>query len=104
MRPCEGSAITAACAPDSWTETGDRHPPQWPLPDDAAPVTMATACRSMENEMEQPSTTDKPSHCLLCGQVGPVVLYGHWICDHCKNVVQAEALARKRKIEKEGGR
>jgi hypothetical protein len=24
-------------------------------------------------------------------------------CDHCKNVVQAEALARKHKIEKEGG-
>ncbi len=46
---------------------------------------------------------ERPSHCLLCGQVGPVLLYGHWICDHCKNVVQAEALAKKRKIEKEGG-
>ena len=34
---------------------------------------------------------------------GPALLYGHWICDHCKNVVQAETLARKRKIEK-GGR
>jgi hypothetical protein len=46
---------------------------------------------------------EKPSSCLLCGQAGPALLYGHWICDHCKNVVQAETLARKRKIEREGG-
>jgi len=35
--------------------------------------------------------------------VGPALLYGHWACEHCKNVVQAEALSKKRKIEKEGG-
>lgn len=44
---------------------------------------------------------EKPSQCLLCGQVGPALLYGHWICDHCKNVVQAEALTKKRKALKE---
>ncbi len=46
---------------------------------------------------------DKSSHCLLCGLAGPALLYGHWICDHCKNVVQAEAVSQKRKIVKEGG-
>jgi len=46
---------------------------------------------------------EEPSHCLLCGGVGPALLYGHWLCEHCKNVVQAEALFKKRKIEKEGG-
>jgi hypothetical protein len=46
---------------------------------------------------------EKPSYCLLCGQIGPALLYGHWVCDHCKNVVQAEALAKKRQIIKEGG-
>jgi hypothetical protein len=35
--------------------------------------------------------------------VGPALLYGHWVCEHCKNVVQAEAVSKKRKIEKEGG-
>jgi hypothetical protein len=53
-------------------------------------------------EEEQPPF-EEPSHCLLCGGVGPALLYGHWLCEHCKNVVQAEALSRKRKIEKEGG-
>ena len=35
--------------------------------------------------------------------MGPALLYGHWVCEHCKNVVQAEAVSKKRKIEKEGG-
>lgn len=46
---------------------------------------------------------ENPSHCLICGLGGLGLLYGHWICDHCKNVVQAEAVAQKRKIIKEGG-
>ena len=46
---------------------------------------------------------EKPSHCMLCGQIGPALLYGHWICDHCKNVVHAEALGKTRKIIQEGG-
>ena len=44
----------------------------------------------------------EPSHCLLCGQLGPALSHGHWICEHCKNVVQAEVLSKKLKIEKEG--
>lgn len=52
---------------------------------------------------EESPRTEKPSHCLLCGLAGPTLLYGHWICDHCKNVVQAEAVSQKRKIVKEGG-
>lgn len=56
-----------------------------------------------ESEAAEKPPYEKPSQCLLCGQVGPALLYGHWICEHCKNVVQAETLARKRKIEKEGG-
>ncbi len=56
-----------------------------------------------EEKREETSPYEKPSHCLLCGQVGPALLYGHWVCDHCKNVVQAEALAKRRQIVKEGG-
>ena len=56
-----------------------------------------------EEKTTEKSPLEQPSQCLLCGQVGPALLYGHWICDHCKNLVQAETLARKRKIEKEGG-
>jgi hypothetical protein len=52
---------------------------------------------------EEGPRAEKPSHCLLCGLAGPALLYGHWICDHCKNVVQAEAVSQKRKIVKEGG-
>jgi len=55
-----------------------------------------------EKKTETPPP-EQPSQCLLCGQAGSTLLDGHWICDHCKNVVQAEWLARKRKIEKEGG-
>lgn len=61
-----------------------------------------TESAAEDNEPASPPF-EQPSHCLLCGQVGPVLLYGHWVCDHCKNVVQAEALAKRRKIEKEGG-
>ncbi|MEK7761331.1 MAG: hypothetical protein AAB433_07105 [Nitrospirota bacterium] len=47
---------------------------------------------------------EKPSHCLICGQRGPALLYGHWICDHCKNVAAAEGVSKKHQIAKEGGR
>ena len=56
-----------------------------------------------ESESEEKPLYGKSCHCLLCGQLGPALLYGHWVCDHCKNVVQAETLARKCEIEKEGG-
>ncbi len=46
-------------------------------------------------EEEKP---EKKYRCLLCGKPAPET-----ICEHCKIVVQAEALASKRKIEKEGG-
>jgi hypothetical protein len=53
--------------------------------------------------MAEPSSPpQEPSHCLLCGQVGPPLSQGHWICEHCKMVVQAELLSKKLKIEKEG--
>lgn len=56
-----------------------------------------------EEKIEEKPPYEKPSHCLICGQMGPALLYGHWICDHCKNVVQAEAVSKRRKIVKEGG-
>ncbi|MCC6967828.1 MAG: hypothetical protein IT391_16265 [Nitrospira sp.] len=56
-----------------------------------------------EEKIEEKPPYEKSSHCLICGQGGPALLYGHWICDHCQNVVQAEAVAQKRKIVKEGG-
>jgi hypothetical protein len=53
--------------------------------------------------MAEPSSPpQEPSHCLLCGQVGTPLSQGHWICEHCKMVVQAELLSKKLKIEKEG--
>ena len=52
---------------------------------------------------EPPPPSQAPSHCLLCGQLGPVLSHGYWICEHCKIVVQAEVLSKKLKIEKEGG-
>jgi len=55
-----------------------------------------------ENTIETPPF-ESPSHCLICGQRGPALLYGHWICDHCKNMVAADAVSKKRQIEKEGG-
>jgi len=66
---------------------------------------MATSKETTESAAENRATAspplEKPAHCLLCGQIGPVLLYGHWVCDHCKNVVHAEALAKKRQIIKE---
>lgn len=59
--------------------------------------------QNTEGKAEEKQPFEEPSHCLLCGVVGPTLLYGHWVCEQCKNVVQAEALSKKRKIEKEGG-
>ncbi|TKS61273.1 MAG: hypothetical protein EWM72_00760 [Nitrospira sp.] len=59
--------------------------------------------QNTEGKREQKQPFEEPSYCLLCGVVGPALLYGHWVCEHCKNVVHAEALSKKRKIEKEGG-
>jgi hypothetical protein len=59
--------------------------------------------QNTEDKREKQPRFEESSHCLLCGMVGPTLLYGHWVCEHCKNVVQAEALSKKRKIEKEGG-
>jgi hypothetical protein len=56
-----------------------------------------------EEQIAKKPPYEKPSHCLICGEGGPVLLYGHWICDHCKNMVHAEALSQKRKVFKEGG-
>jgi hypothetical protein len=56
-----------------------------------------------EDKTSEKPPLEKPSSCLLCGQAGPALLYGHWVCDHCKNVVQAEALAKRRQVVKEGG-
>jgi len=41
---------------------------------------------------------DEWRECLICGKPA-----GESICEHCKIIVQAEALAQKRKIEKGGG-
>ncbi len=54
------------------------------------------------NEAEN-APFERPSICLLGGLVGPAFLYGRWMCDHCKNVVQAEVVAKRRQIMKEGG-
>ena len=67
---------------------------------------MAKSDKTEHQEGEEKTTEppfEKPSLCLLCGQIGPTLLYGHWICDHCKNMVQAEAMGKTRKIIKEGG-
>jgi hypothetical protein len=59
--------------------------------------------QNREEKREEKPPLEELSYCLLCEVVGPALLYGHWVCEHCKNVVQAEALSKKRKIEKEGG-
>jgi hypothetical protein len=46
---------------------------------------------------EEKRLFDKRHNCMICGEPGPET-----ICEHCKIVVQAEAVARKQKIEKEG--
>ena len=56
----------------------------------------------LQAEDKKPPPLQDPSHCLLCGQLGPALSHGHWICEHCKIVVQAEVLSKKLKIEKEG--
>ena len=62
-----------------------------------------TIQRGAEGSTRETPPVEKPCHCLICGQQGPTLLYGHWLCDHCKNIVLAEAIAKKRRIEKEGG-
>lgn len=57
----------------------------------------------LESKSEEAPPYERPSHCLLCGLVGPALVYGHWICAHCANVVRAEALARRRRVVIEGG-
>jgi hypothetical protein len=52
-----------------------------------------------ENQVGKPPF-EEPSYCLLCGGVGPALLDGHWVCEHCKNVVQAEAVSKKRKSKR----
>ncbi len=59
--------------------------------------------QNAEGKQDEKLPFEGPSYCLFCGVVGPALLYGHWVCERCKNVVQAEALSKKRKIEKEGG-
>jgi nucleotide-binding universal stress UspA family protein len=48
---------------------------------------------------EKERSPDEWRNCLICGKPA-----GESICEHCKIIVQAEALAQKRKIEKGGGR
>lgn len=52
--------------------------------------------RLEEKPEKQPN--DLRHNCMICGKPGPEM-----ICEHCKIVVQAEAVANKRKVEKEGG-
>ena len=52
--------------------------------------------KEQTNQEERPF--EERHNCLICGKPGPET-----ICEHCRIVVQAEALAEKRKIEK-GGR
>jgi hypothetical protein len=47
---------------------------------------------------EAPRAFEERHTCLICGKPGPET-----ICEHCKIVVQAEALNEKRKVEKGGG-
>ena len=49
-------------------------------------------------EPAEKHVSDPSSCCLICGKPSP-----QKICEHCKIVVQAEAVAKKRKTEKEGG-
>jgi hypothetical protein len=48
-----------------------------------------------EKKEKEASKTGKEIHCLMCGKPSPET-----ICDHCKALVQAEALEKKRKAEK----
>ena len=51
-----------------------------------------------DKKTEETKPFGERHHCLICGKPGPET-----ICERCKLVVQAEALAGKRKVEKEGG-
>ncbi len=51
-----------------------------------------------EKKTEETRPFEERHHCLICGKPG-----SETICERCKLVVQAEALAEKRKVEKEGG-
>ncbi len=51
-----------------------------------------------EQKPEKKRSFEERHTCLICGKPGPDT-----ICEHCKIVVQAEALNEKRKIEKQGG-
>jgi nucleotide-binding universal stress UspA family protein len=44
------------------------------------------------------ATRERPTRCLICAMPS-----SYAVCDACKNRIQAEALARKRDIEKAGG-
>ncbi len=52
-----------------------------------------------EQKTNKKQTFEERHNCLICGKPSPET-----ICEHCKIVVQAEALSEKCKIEKEGGR
>ena len=56
----------------------------------------ASGKKARDGEKER--SPDEWRHCLICGKPA-----GESICEHCKIIVQAEALAQKRKIEKGGG-
>lgn len=60
--------------------------------------------KTKENESkEEKRPSQWQQACLICGTQSPEPVYENWICEHCRVVVQAEAVAKKRKIEKEGG-
>jgi hypothetical protein len=48
-----------------------------------------------ERKTSKQQSFEERHNCLICGMPGRET-----ICEHCKIVVQAEALAEKRKIEK----
>jgi nucleotide-binding universal stress UspA family protein len=56
----------------------------------------ASGKKARDGEKER--SPDEWRDCLICGKPA-----GESICEHCKIIVQAEALAQKRKIEKGGG-
>lgn len=64
---------------------------------------MGNAEETSKQQAEETNPGEKPARCLICAKEGPALLYGHWICDRCKVLVQAEALAQQRRIIKEGG-
>ena len=49
-------------------------------------------------ETEEKCPFEWRHRCLICGQPGPET-----ICEHCKIVVQAEAVEKRQKIMNEGG-